>query len=112
MDDFAARMGGTPDGRNGHEHPPEEWAEILARTVAHLAAQLTMSQIRLRALATELTDRGHLSADDLRSRVRAIAETETGRYLRENLGEALVDLIDVEALEEEIVAFLGAPTSD
>ena len=109
MDDFAARMSGNADGRNGHGHPPDEWAELLARTVAHLAAQLTMSQIRLRALATELTERDILAADAVRSHVQAIAAAETGRYLRENLGEALVDLIDVEALEGEIVSFLAGP---
>src|SRR5262249_55538760 len=92
------------NGRDAPEHSPDEWAELLARTVAHLAAQLTMTQIRLRALATEVTARDPASADAVRVRVRTIATNETGQYLRENLGEALVDLIDVEALEEEIVA--------
>ena len=112
MDNFAARMSGNPDGRNGHGHSSDEWAELLARTVAHLAAQLTMSQIRLRALATALTEHDLLAADAVRSRVQAIAGAETGRYLRENLGEALVDLIDVEALEGEIVSFLAGPVVD
>ena len=98
MDDVPA------DGR--HDHADEEWAETLARTVAHLAAQLTLSQIRLRALATELDAQGTVAAAAVGARVRAIAAAEAGGYLRENLGEALVELIDVEALEAEIVAYL------
>ena len=92
------------DGR--HDHAGEEWAETLARTVAHLAAQLTMAQIRLRALATELDARGAVEAGAVAARVRAIAAAEAGGYLRENLGEALVDVIDVDALEGDIVAYL------
>ena len=104
MDDFLARASGSPDGH----HHSQEWAEALARTVAHLAAQLTMTQIRLRALATELTERGGVAEDAVRARVREIAVAETGGYLRENLGEALIEVIDVEALEAEIIAFLGS----
>ena len=98
MDDVPA------DGR--HDHRGEEWAETLARTVAHLAAQLTMAQIRLRALATELDARGAVEAAAVGAQVRAIAAAEAGGSLRENLGEALVEMIDVEALEGEIVAYL------
>ena len=96
------------DGRP-HPHPPDEWAELLARSVAHLAAQLTMTQIRLRALATELAERG--AADDaaVRRRAAAIAAAETGTYLSENLGEALAELIDLDALETEIVSFFAQP---
>jgi hypothetical protein len=112
MEQFPARPSGDPDGRDGPQHTGDEWAELLARTVAHLAAQLTMTQIRLRALATELTARDPLAAGAVRERVTTIAAAETGRYLRENLGEALVDLIDVEALEGEIVAFLAGPAPD
>ncbi len=39
-------------------------------------------------------------------RVRSIAKSETGIYLRENLGESLVDVIDVEALEQDLIAYL------
>ena len=94
------------DGR--HDHAGEEWAEVLARTVAHLAAQLTMTQIRLRALATELQETGTVDAAAVGARVKAIATAEAGGYLRENLGEALVELVDVEALEADLVAFLAA----
>jgi hypothetical protein len=114
MDDVSARVNGNQnqDGRDEAGHASEDWAEVLARTVAHLAAQLTMTQIRLRALATEVTARDAFAEAAVRERVRTIATAETGRYLRENLGEALVDLIEVEALEQEIVAFLTGPDSD
>ena len=95
---------GDPGGRHGH--PPEEWAETLTRTIAHLAAQLTLAQIRLRALATELQERQVVAPEVVASRVRAIAAAEGGGYLRENLGEALVEVIDVEALERDLVAYL------
>jgi hypothetical protein len=114
MDDVPSRFGHT-NGGNDHsasDHTPDEWAELLARTVAHLAAQLTMSQIRLRALASELTDREPGLADAVRTRLQTTATAETGRYLRENLGEALIDLIDVEALEQEIVGFLSSPSTE
>jgi hypothetical protein len=95
---------GGPNGR--HDHSPEDWGEALARTVAHLAAQLTMAQIRLRALATELAARGALDEAAVTARVRAIAAAEAARYLRENLGEALVEVVDVEALERDLIAYL------
>ena len=98
--------GTDPADLNGHGHEDEEWAETLARSVAHLAAQLTISQIRLRALATELGDRALLDRAAVAARVRQIAEAETGAYLRENLGEGLVDIIDVEALEQDLVDYL------
>ena len=109
MDDFPPRTNGNQE-RGGHV--PDDWAELLARTVAHLAAQLTMTQVRLRALATEMTARDPQLADAVRERVQTIAAAETGRYLRENLGETLIEMIDVEALEGEIVAFLAGPDQD
>ena len=95
---------GSLDGR--HAHPPEEWGEALTRSVAHLAAQLTMAQIRLRALATELQEQGTVDRTAVSSRERAIALAEGGGYLRQNLGEALVEVIDVEALEQDLIEFL------
>lgn len=117
MDDFGFRFGQSPDSnarpdqsRDGHGGDvPTEWAEILARTVAHLAAQLTMAQIRLRALATELAERGALDPDAVASRVQVLASAEAGVYLRENLGEALTEVIDIETLEQDLVAYLNAP---
>lgn len=97
---------GGPGGVDGHGQP-DEWAETLARTVAHLAAQLALSQIRLRALASELQERGAVEPAAVAGRARAIAATDVGGYLRENLGEALVEIIDVEALERDLVAYLA-----
>lgn len=98
--------GGDPADLNGHGHNDEDWAEALARTVAHLAAQLTINQIRLRALATELGDQGAIDQGAVAARVRQIASAETGEYLRENLGESLVEVIDVDSLEQDLVAYL------
>jgi hypothetical protein len=98
--------GSDPADLNGHGHEEEDWAETLARTVAHLAAQLTVNQIRLRALATELGERDLIDRGAVAARVRLIAEAETGEYLRENLGESLVEIIDVEALEQDLIDYL------
>lgn len=98
--------GTDPADLNGHGHEEEDWAEVLARSVAHLAAQLTVNQIRLRALATELGDRDLIDRRVVAARVRMIAEAETGEYLRENLGESLVEIIDVEALEQDLIEYL------
>lgn len=98
-------VGGRPGGPDGR-HQPEEWAETLARTIAHLAAQLTLSQIRLRALATALHEGGAVEPAAVADRVRVIAAEAGGGYLRENLGEALVEIIDVDALERELIAYL------
>lgn len=78
----------------------------MARTIAHLAAQLTMTQIRLRALATELSAHGAVDEQAVRNRVGQLAATETGTYLRENLGEALAALVDLDALERDISSYL------
>jgi hypothetical protein len=98
--------GEDPADLNGHGHEEEDWAEALARSVAHLAAQLTINQIRLRALATEMSERELVDPAAVAARVRAIAIADTGDYLRENLGESLVEIIDVESLEHDLVAYL------
>ena len=99
-------MSQEPDGGEPHAHSNEEWAELMARTVAHLAAQLTMMQIRLRALGGELAFANAVDAGAVQARAAAIARAEAGTYLRENLGDALVDVIDADALASEIVEFL------
>lgn len=107
---MAAWHGSGDSNHHGNEHQhsvSDEWLETLVRSVAHLAAQLTMTQIRLRALATELEEAGTVNAAGVRARQRAIAERDTGTYLRENLGAALVEVIDVEALEADIKEFLS-----
>jgi hypothetical protein len=82
------------------------WSELFATTIAHLAAQLTMTQLRLRALATTAAEAGALDPVAVQENLKALAAAETGRYLRENLGAALAEAIDVEALERDVVSFL------
>jgi hypothetical protein len=102
------------DGQGrAHDHAPgdDAWAEALARTVAHLAAQLTVVQLRLRALATEVAAAGGVDEAAVAARLAGLATADGGRYLRENLGEALGEVIDVEALERDLVAYLAEPGS-
>ena len=40
------------------------------------------------------------------------AVAETGAYLRENLGESLVEIIDVDTLENDLVAYLLSDSDD
>ncbi|MCC6315719.1 MAG: hypothetical protein IT337_17110 [Thermomicrobiales bacterium] len=82
------------------------------RTVAHLAAQLTVAQLRLRALATDLAERDAVIPERVNTRLRVLAETEAGAVLRENLGEALSDVIDIETLERDLIAYLAAPDAN
>jgi hypothetical protein len=110
MDELFGQGNGMSDHHAEHDVP--EWAEQLVRTVAHLAAQLTMTQIRLRALASEATAGNAVAAERVQARLTEIAAAETGSYLRENLGETLIELIDVEALEHEIVTFLSTPAGE
>ena len=100
-------MDGVGDEHAGQE---DEWAEVLARTVAHLAAQLTVSQLRLRALASVLAERGLVEPEAVAGRLAELARADGGSYLRENLGAALVDVIDLETLERELVDYLAAPS--
>ena len=94
-----------------HEHLPE-WGEVLVRSVAHLAAQLTTLQIQLRALGEEAEASGAVDPAAVRLRQRRLAVLQTGPALRENLGGALADLIDTEALERELVEYLSSPAAD
>lgn len=86
-----------------------EWAEALARTVAHLAAQLTVAQLRLRALGSAIAARGLVDPAEVDAYLAAQARVDGGIYLRENLGEALVDVIDVDALEHDLISYLTSP---
>lgn len=83
------------------------WSELFATTIAHLAAQLTMTQLRLRALATTAAEAGALDPAAVQANLQMLARAETGRYLRENLGSALADAIDTDTLEREVVSFLN-----
>ncbi len=87
-----------------------EWAELFATTIAHLAAQLTMTQLRLRALATTIGEQGGADPAAVKVCLANLADTETGRYLRQNLGEDLANAIEIDDLERDVIAFLkGEP---
>lgn len=94
-----------------HEHLPE-WGEVMVRSVAHLAAQVTTLQIQLRALGEEAESAGTVDPEAVRLRQRRLAVLQTGPALRENLGAALAELIDTDALERDLVAYLSSPPSD
>lgn len=98
----------APTGHAGHG-AHDEWSEALARTVAHLAAQLTVAQLRLRALGSAIAARGLVDPAEVDAYLAAQSRVDGGLYLRENLGEALVDVIDVDALEQELIAYLTSP---
>jgi len=101
---------GQPPGE-AHEHLPD-WGEVLVRSVAHLAAQLTALQIQLRALGEEVEAAGGVDPAAVRLRQRRLAVLQTGPALRENLGAALADLIDTDALERDLVEYLSSPPGD
>lgn len=88
------------------------WAELFATTIAHLAAQLTMTQLRLRALATVAAESGTIDRQLVATRLSEIADRETDLYLRENLGAELADAIDADTLTREIVAYLQGEASN
>jgi hypothetical protein len=102
----------SPDdsGPTGHSAAPPadltQWAELFATTIAHLAAQLTMTQLRLRALATAVAEQGGIDPAAVQSRLASLADAETGRYLRQNLGEDLAGAIELDDLERDVIAFL------
>ncbi len=104
----------APAGHAGHTGSSghgahDEWSEALARTVAHLAAQLTVAQLRLRALGSAIAARGLVDPAEVDAYLAAQSRVDGGLYLRENLGEALVDVIDVDALEQDLIAYLTTP---
>jgi len=101
--------GHAEHGGSGGHGAHDEWSEALARTVAHLAAQLTVAQLRLRALGSAIAARGLVDPAEVDAYLAAQSRVDGGIYLRENLGEALVDVIDVDALEQELIAYLTTP---
>ena len=99
---------------NGGAGPPADldaWSELFATTIAHLAAQLTMTQLRLRALASAAAESGAIDPAAVQANLEALAGAETGRYLRENLGRELSEAIETDALEREIISFLRGQSS-
>ncbi len=86
--------------------------EALTLVIAHLAAQLTMTQIRLRGLATALEETGTLDPAIVRGHVTRIADRDAGFYLQENLGERLSEMIDIHQLTRDIIEFMSTPESE
>ena len=85
----------------------EEHIESLARTVAHLALQLTVAQLQLRALGTVLADSQHIDRLTVLKATASLAESSTGAFLIQNLGPDLAGMIDLDDLERQIVDFLS-----
>ncbi len=86
----------------------DEALERLAQTVAHLALQLTIVQVQLRALGAAAAEAGTVDTARVERAAANVARMHAGRYLRENLGVALSDLVDLPELERQIVAYLSA----
>lgn len=104
--------GGRTDEISGHGHGLDlEWVEALTRSVAHLAAQLTVAQLQLRALATHLEAKGMADPEAVSAHLALLAERDGGTVLRENLGAALVQVIDFDGLERQLVEQLGGSPS-
>ena|SRR5688572_5013794 len=82
--------------------------ERLAQTVAHLALQLTIVQLQLRALGNAAAESGMLDSTRVEQAAANVARMHAGRYLQENLGEVLSDLVDLPELERQIVSYLSA----
>jgi hypothetical protein len=100
MDDSSVQV--NPD--------PFETIESLAQTVAHLALQLTIAQIQMRALGSAVEEAGLVDGDAVSTATGRIARMQAGRFLRENLGPELTEMIDTADLERQIVAYLSAGT--
>ena len=92
---------------NTHMHSdPNEAIEALARTVAHLAVQLTICQLQLRGLGHVLEESGAMVGETVQRATSDLARRNAGAFIAENLGPALAGLIDITELEREIVQFL------
>jgi hypothetical protein len=85
----------------------EDIIESLARTVAHLALQLTVAQLQLRALGTVLADSQVIARDSVLRTTANLAEHSAGKFLAENLGSDLAAMIDLDDLERQIIEFLA-----
>ena len=99
---------GSDRPNNGRHVSADAQIEALILVIAHLAAQLTMTQIRLRGLATVLERQGVVESNIVRGNIVEISDKEAGFYLRENLGEHLSELIEVDELARQIVEYLGS----
>lgn len=92
----------------GHTHNnQDDVLEAMARTIAHLAVQLTITQLQLRGLGQVVGESGAVKAEDVLRQTDRLARTHAHSFVAENLGEALAGLVDVDALTAEIIRFLS-----
>lgn len=82
------------------------WLESLTRTVANLAAQLTMTQFRLRALANVAAAGGVVTGEAVAEELATLARAGAVDDLATNLGDELAALLDVDQLAADISQFL------
>ena len=61
----------------------DDTIERLAQTVAHLALQLTIVQIQLRALGAAVSESGLLDSTRVEQATANVARMHAGRYLQE-----------------------------
>ena len=85
-----------------------EAIESLARSVAHLAVQVTIAQLQLRALGQVLETSSLVASDAVSETTASLARSSAGRFLSENLGPDLAGLIDLDDLESQVIAYLSA----
>ena len=85
-----------------------EAIESLARSVAHLAVQVTIAQLQLRALGQVLESANLAGSDVVADATASLARSSAGRFLSENLGPELAGLIDLDDLESQVIAYLSA----
>jgi hypothetical protein len=92
---------------NGHSHADQsDVIEALARTVAHLAVQLTITQLQLRGLGKVIGESGAVSGEAVLRETDRLAQIHARSFVTENLGEALAGLVDANTLADEIIQFL------
>ena len=96
---------GFDAGATGDPHG--DAIERMAEVVAHLAAQLTIAQLQLRALGTVLSASGAVDEGVVRRQLADLARAEAGTFLAQNLGEALEGIVATDELADQIVAFLA-----
>jgi hypothetical protein len=112
------RLGGDANGirqcgrvmelLNSREEPTiEQTVESLAQTVAHLALQLTIAQLQLRALGAALESAGVIADADVAAASGQLAEMHAAEYLAANMGSAIAAMVDIPELERDVIAYLA-----
>ena len=87
----------------------EETVESLAETIAHLALQLTVAQVQLRALASELGEARIVDSRLVTDRAAALAREHAAGWLSANMGPTIGEMVDQPELTRQIVEYLSVP---